>query len=164
MSVGFPQERQGQPCVGVGGVSHLSLDTPRCVSCISRKHRQVSWHCVVFSRWRARCVCGACEVSLTSCSSATDDRFFFFSLILTGLSRSVGCAFFGIAHVVERQVLLVLAPLRALRIHRRVFARVIQEYMDTWDSAVFLKLHLGWRDVLCVVPSTCCKFAEFQAR
>ena len=75
---------RGLPCmsdrvncaVGFGGVSYLSLDTPRGVSCISRKHRQVSWHCAVFSRWRARCVCGAFEVSLISCSSATDDLFF----------------------------------------------------------------------------------------
>ena len=77
MSAGFLQERQVQPCTGFGGVSHVSLDTPRCVSCIRRKHRQVSWQCAVFSGWRARCVCGACEVSLTSCSSATDDLFLF---------------------------------------------------------------------------------------
>ena len=38
--------------------------------------------------------------------------------------------FFGIARMVKRQVHLVLAPLRALRSHRRVFARVIQDYTE----------------------------------
>ena len=69
-------------------------------------------------------MCGVGAVSLRSCFSAAGDSCVP-SPLLTGLSRSVGCAFFGIAHVVERQVHLVLAPLRALRIHRRVFARVI---------------------------------------
>ena len=56
-----------------GGVSHVTLDRPRCVSCISRKHRQVSWHCVVFSGWRVMYVYGVGAVSLKSCLSAMGD-------------------------------------------------------------------------------------------
>ena len=143
MSAGFPQERQGQPCVGFGGVSHVSLDRQRCVSCISRTHRQVSWHPAVFSGWRVMYVCGVGALSPRSCFLATGDGCVP-SPLLTGLSRSVGCA-----HIVERQVHLVLAPLRALRIHCRVFARVVQEHMDTWT--VRRSTICPWADVMhCV--------------
>ena len=79
----------------------------------------------VFSGWRARCVRGACEVSITSCSSATSDRFFEITVVDGIVKISRRRIFFGIARMVKRQVQLVLAPLRALRSHRRVFARVI---------------------------------------
>ena len=83
---------------GFGGVSHVTLDRPRCVSCISRKHRQVSWHCVVFSGWRVMYVYGVGAVPLNSSLSATYDSGVP-SPLFTGLSRSVGCA-----HLLKRQV------------------------------------------------------------
>ena len=113
VSVGFLQERQVEPCIGFGGVSHVSLDTPRCVSCSSRKHRQVSCHCVVFSGWRVMYVCGVGAVSLRSCFSAAGDSCVPLPL-LTGLSRSVGCAF--LQNCTYRGTLGALGPWTAPRI------------------------------------------------
>ena len=98
---------------GFGGVSRVPLDTPRCVSCISRKHRQVSWHCVVFSGWRVMYVCGVGAVSLRSCFSAAGDSCVPLPL-LTGLSRSVGCAF--LQNCTYRGTLGALGPWTAPRI------------------------------------------------
>ena len=91
----------------------MSLDTPRCVSCSSRKHRQVSCHCVVFSGWRVMYVCGVGAVSLRSCFSAAGDSCVPLPL-LTGLSRSVGCAF--LQNCTYRGTLGALGPWTAPRI------------------------------------------------
>ena len=67
---------------------------------------------------------GVGAVSLKSCLSAIYDSGVP-SPLLTGLSRSVGCAFLRNCTSLETSGSLVLGSLRALRIHRRVFARVI---------------------------------------
>ena len=55
---------------------HMCLWTDRGVFHASVENTDKCHDIVVFSGWRARCVGGAFEVSLTSCSSATNDFFF----------------------------------------------------------------------------------------
>ena len=83
VSAGVLQERQGQPCIGFGGVSSVSLDTPRCVSCTRRK-----------TQTRVVAICGVQRMESEVCSWSLRSFFIFLkSPLLTGLSRSVGGAF-----------------------------------------------------------------------
>ena len=102
MSAAFLQERQGQPCIGFGDVSHVSVDRPRCVSCIRRK-RTPCEVCRGCSETSFVALCGIQRMESGVCAwswlSVTHDLFpcharsVCFIAVIGGIARSVGCAF-----------------------------------------------------------------------
>ena len=95
------------------GVFHASGENGRLVRrFVEVVLRQVLWHCAVFSGWRAGCVRGAGEVSLTICFLATHDRCVS-SPLLAGLQDQLGCAF--LRHCTYRETARAFGPCTAPR-------------------------------------------------
>ena len=134
VSAGFLQERQVQLCIGFGGVSHVSLDKPRCVSCRRRKTQtSVMAFCGV-QRMESE-VCWWSFSKYHSLAVPLPPMIVFLFAVVDGIVKI--CRMRILRNCPYRGTLSAFGACTASRTSHSPSS------LRAWDCAVFLKLHLG---------------------